>query len=99
MTFRPSPKIVRKVDQDELNYVVKRRDGICMWGLEHPGLYGACSAGLDPHHIIPRSVGGPDDRKHVITLCRHHHNQAEAHVIKPEELYAILERRFGYQYG
>ena len=94
----PAPKIKRTVNRKELDFVIRGRDGICMWGLEHPGVHGPCSAGLDPHHIVPRSVGGPDDRRHVITLCRHHHNQAEAHVITPEQLYAILTRRFGYQY-
>lgn len=30
--------------------------------------------GLEVHHIIPRSQGGPDEEWNLITLCHKHHN-------------------------
>lgn len=30
-------------------------------------------AGCDPAHVIPRSLGGTDDPRAVIPLCRKHH--------------------------
>jgi hypothetical protein len=96
--FRPAPKPSRIIDEATRKRVVKNRDGICLWGLEHPGQYGPCSAGLDGHHIISRGSGGDDVEENLITLCRWHHIMAENHVIKPEELQAILRRRFHYNY-
>lgn len=96
--MKPYPKVKRKVNREEIKYVVSKRDGICLWGFTYPGMHGACSAGLDPHHITPRSVGGDDDRTNLITLCRHHHDKAEAHVITPEQLREILASRFGYKF-
>lgn len=29
---------------------------------------------LDPHHVIPRSQGGPDTLENVVTLCRSCHD-------------------------
>ncbi len=62
-TFRPAPKPKPYKDRKALDYVVHRRDGTCLWGLFHPGTHGACSAGLDPHHIRHRGAGGGDTLK------------------------------------
>jgi hypothetical protein len=80
---------------DELEYVRKKRDGVCLWGLFKKD---GCSGGLDAHHIITRGAGGPDDRKNLISLCRKHHMEAQEYRIKPEELRAVLIKMYGYKY-
>ena len=97
-TFHPAPKTKRIEDPKVLEYVVQRRDGCCMWGLTHPGVYGSCSAGLDPHHIINRGAGGDDAKENLITLCRHHHDLAQARRITVEDLHDILSKWYGYLY-
>jgi HNH endonuclease len=53
-----SPKVVR---------AVPLRDGHCRW----PG----CDrrAGLQVHHLVPRSWGGTDDISNLATVCWGHH--------------------------
>lgn len=96
--FQPAPKPKRVSDREVLDYVVHRRDGMCLIGLDRPGKYGPCSAGKDPHHIDQRGSGGDDDPKNLITLCRSHHNLAHAKRIPKEELREILQERYGYIY-
>lgn len=42
----------------------KGRCEIATW--DHPG--------QDPHHVIPRSLGGDDTPANVIWICRFHHD-------------------------
>jgi hypothetical protein len=90
-----APKPLHIVDSTAKRRVRTKRDGVCLYGLLHKD---GCSAGLDAHHIIPEGVGGPDVDENLISLCRKHHNMAEAHQIEPEELRRILTHFFGYQY-
>ena len=76
---KPKPKRIK--NRAVLDYVVHKRDGICMWGLTHPGEQGPCSPGLDPHHITNRGAGGDDAEENLITLCRWHHDLAQSHRI------------------
>jgi hypothetical protein len=39
-------------------------------------------AGYDPHHLLMRSKGGTDDLHNLVYLCRDHHREAHAHVLK-----------------
>ena len=97
-TFRPAPKPKQTKDRRVLDYIVNRRDGTCLWGLFHPGMAGACSAGLDPHHIVHRGAGGGDTYENVITLCRMHHTAIHNGLIQDQDLYDILSRQYGYKY-
>ena len=77
----------------------RERDGVCLYGLWHKGqVNGPCSGGADGHHILPVGVGGPDLIQNVIRLCRWHHTVAEARLIEPDELRAILTHYYGYRY-
>jgi hypothetical protein len=97
--FSPKPKPSTTRDRATIEWVRDRRDGICMVGLRRPGIYGPCSGGLDPHHIVHKGAGGEDTKPNLITLCRRHHNLAHANKITKDELHAILTECFGYQYG
>jgi 5-methylcytosine-specific restriction endonuclease McrA len=88
-------KPVHIVDPSAKRRVRTKRDGVCLYGLIHKD---GCSGGLDAHHIIPEGVGGPDVDENLISLCRKHHNLAEARIITPEVLQQILSHLFGYQY-
>jgi hypothetical protein len=92
MAGRPKPA-KRVVSKALLEWVVSERDRACLYGFVTGE---GCFGGLDPHHIIPRSQGGNDVKENIITLCRGHHDQAEDHIIKPEELKGILGRIYGY---
>jgi hypothetical protein len=70
LPLKPKPRRIHS--KETLDIVLHRRDGTCMVSLS--GVYGSCSAGLDPHHIVPRGAGGDDVPENLITLCRHHHN-------------------------
>ena len=48
---------------------LKGRDPVC----RRPGC--ERTFGLDAHHIIPRSEGGPTDKHHVVMVCRPDHRQ------------------------
>lgn len=78
------------------NYVVHKRDGCCMIGLGRGAKYGACMGMLDPHHITNIGAGGADTPENTITLCRRHHNDAQAYRIPKDELYQILDQFFHY---
>jgi len=69
-----------------------------MYGLYTRGANGGCKGGLDGHHIIPVSTGGPDMIENVISLCRWHHTLAEALVIKADEFRNILTVYYKYKY-
>ena len=38
--------------------------------------------GSDPHHVVPRSLGGADHADNVIWLCRFHHEMVDAPFVK-----------------
>jgi len=94
----PAPKLVRTASRKAIEYVLYRRDGICMIGLARPGKYGPCIQGLHPHHIATRGSGGGDRKENLISLCPYHHDLAQSHRIPVEELHDILAERFGYEY-
>lgn len=78
-----------------LEWVVNERDKTCLYGFWHSN---ECRFGLDPHHIVKRSASGGDTAENVITLCRKHHDMAEANLIKAGELREILKEIYGYDY-
>jgi len=41
-----------------------------------------CWGRLDPHHILRRSQGGPDEATNLITLCRAHHSAVHEQVAR-----------------
>ena len=50
----------------------------------------------EPHHIIPRSVGGADHKLNLIQLCRRcHYGDVASGKLKPEQLFAIIAKREG----
>jgi hypothetical protein len=88
MTFLPQPKpdplclrkeAIRKEEAKAWRACkarVKKRDGgRCRLG-------GRCAGTLDPHHIIPRSLGGRDTDRNVVTLCRKHHDWVKAGLLQ-----------------
>ena len=79
-----------------LRWVVNERDRVCLYGLIEND---PCRFGLDPHHITKRSEGGDDVPCNLITLCRKHHDMAEANRITRQKLREILTYIYGYQYG
>lgn len=86
--------IVKKriVDPRLLRWVIHERDGGCLYGFYEGG---QCQFGFDPHHIVPRSMGGDDVSENIITLCRKHHDMAEERLIPRELLQEIVERHIG----
>lgn len=90
----PIAKPFRVRDQTALRRAIER-DGMCLWGLVSQD---GCSAGLDPHHIVTRGAGGNDELTNLITLCRKHHDQAQAYKIPANDLRAVLTRFYGYRY-
>jgi hypothetical protein len=69
-----------------------------MVGMLTQGKYGACSGGLDPHHIDTVGSGGNDDLKNLISLCRKHHDMAQARKISAGELKELLHDYYAYEY-
>jgi 5-methylcytosine-specific restriction endonuclease McrA len=55
-----------------------------------------CSGGLDPHHIHFKGAGGADTKENLITLCRKHHDEAQARKIPAAVLQSILNALYGY---
>ena len=54
---------------------VRRRDGnVCRLCGRH--------AYPDPHHILEKSLGGRDEDRNIVCLCRPHHDEAQAHLIR-----------------
>jgi 5-methylcytosine-specific restriction endonuclease McrA len=86
-TFTPCPKPGRISNPDLIEWVRKRRDGVCLIGKD-------CSGGLDVHHIKHKGAGGDDVEENLITLCRKHHNLAHEYKITPEELRRVLGNQF-----
>jgi hypothetical protein len=71
------------------------RDGVCLWGLRAKD---GCSAGLDPHHIVFKGAGGNDEVENLISLCRKHHDEAQARKIAAASLQGLLTYFYGYTY-
>jgi 5-methylcytosine-specific restriction endonuclease McrA len=79
---KPTPKLLdkraTKAQQDRewwdlRNSVLLRDSFVCR----------ACGgrAGLDVHHLLRRSLGGKDERRNLITLCRRCHQDVHGHVL------------------
>jgi hypothetical protein len=76
---KPMPRAVEKAAQDALEQrwwevckalIFHRDDRRCR----------ACGAlGTDPHHLLYRSLGGPDTTQNVITLCPPCHRAVQEH--------------------
>ncbi len=49
----------------------------------------------EPHHIIPRSVGGPDHAWNLIQLTAFEHRKAQDGMIPAKALFEIVARREG----
>lgn len=50
----------------------------------------------EPHHIIPRSVGGADHKLNLIQLClRCHFGDVATGKLRPEQLFAIIAEHEG----
>lgn len=73
------PKPSRIVDKELLDRV--RSKNYC----ELSGL-GACSGGLDVHHIVSRGAGGDDVMENLVLLCRGHHQQVHSGIISKDML-------------
>ena len=51
---------------------------------------GNCNGQLEVHHRIPIGQGGqPFDLANLVTLCRHHHKQAEAAFLKARAIHPL----------
>ena len=51
----------------------------------------------DVHHVVPRSLGGPDVLENLIAICRHHHDQVDQPFIRGRLVIAPLgEERFAW---
>lgn len=63
----------------ELRARVFARDGGCVarWFMDR-----ACWGPLDPHHVLPKGRGGPDEEANLLTVCRHHHDLIDLHPIE-----------------
>lgn len=57
-----------EVDAPTRARVLERDGGHCRWC--------GTAVGLEVHHIIYRSGGGPGEDRNLITLCREHHDRA-----------------------
>lgn len=94
----PKPKKKRKGRAVRRNRSVAQtardRDGTCIYGLLFRT---GCVGMLSPHHI---TSFGSDPRmdvlENLITLCKKHHDQAEAHTIPAITLQGILYHFYGY---
>ncbi len=73
----------------------RKRDGVCLYGLIAQN---GCRGPIDVHHILTRGTGGDDVLENLICLCRRHHMEAQAYIIKPAELQETLSRFYGYKY-
>lgn len=50
----------------------------------------------EPHHIIPRSLGGPDNKLNLIQLChRCHYVEVAQGRLTKEQLFPIVAKREG----
>lgn len=86
---------MRTQSKSLLDWVVHERDRTCLYGFWYAS---ECRFGLDPHHIIKRSSNGGDVKENIITLCRKHHDLAEANIISADSLRDILKGLYNYDY-
>jgi len=95
----PAPKRKRVADRSVIEKALWRDSGICLVGMMYPGVYGPCTpGGVDPHHMVNRGAGGDDDLTNLISLCRHHHDLAQARRISLSLLRGIMSKLYGYRY-
>jgi 5-methylcytosine-specific restriction endonuclease McrA len=86
--------MARVVSRNTIEYVLHERDRACLYGFMTSD---PCkTSALHVHHIQKRSQIGGDTEENLITLCAHHHDMAERHIIHPEELIQILGKLYGY---
>lgn len=69
----PTARARDRAAWQHMRALARQRDGGCVH--RHQG---ECHGDLSVHHIIPLSAGGTDELTNLQTLCRHHHEQAEA---------------------
>jgi 5-methylcytosine-specific restriction enzyme A len=58
----------------------RARDRGCVYRHE-----GACSGRLEVHHIVPLEQGGTNQLDNLVTVCRAHHEKAEARFFEQRE--------------
>jgi hypothetical protein len=75
---------------------VRERDKVCLWGFASGD---PCAGGLEVHHITFRSHLGDDTPENLIVLCTKHHQEAQSHAIKAEDLRGLLSTFYGYTYN
>ncbi len=78
MTAIPKPK--RVTDRRYLKFV-KEHDCLARYTM-------TCEGPLDPHHVMPVSLGGSDYT--ALPLCRKHHGEAHMSPSAFEQKYAVL---------
>lgn len=81
---KPSPALrepktlkqkVRAIPESEKRQAFMRDDQLCQWCLQPGG-------GLDPHHRIRRSQGGPDKAWNLISVHRKCHRYIHEHPVE-----------------
>lgn len=88
---------IKKFNEEfaEIKVKIFNRDGWkCQWTSEkHWGE-------LDVHHIIPRSLGGKNEKENLITVCRKCHDEIELlpYAIRVKKCQDILSEKYGYKY-
>lgn len=58
----------------------------------------SCREGLESHHIIPRSQGGPDELWNLITLCHYHHRLVTNKKLLDIDLLQKIKRRRNFRW-
>lgn len=76
---RKALPVHRRGTPSELRDAALIRDGGCkMRGVAGHGCP-PCWGPIDPHHVLPRGRGGPDELSNLVALCRAHHDWVHAH--------------------
>lgn len=55
--------------------------------------------GVEVHHIIPRSQGGPDKEWNLITLCSFHHAQVTSKKLKDLDLLKDIRKKRDFRWS
>lgn len=84
--FPKQPRVVNP----KVVKAVKARDVYCLVCGKPPM--------AEPHHVIPRSLMGPDAPENLVMLCYEHHRAAHDGGVSREYLQGLLRKKYGYQY-